>query len=375
MVGITVRLGVVIRRIVPVGLVLLLIGVACGGDDAPAATAIPTVVPTEMPVPLPTVPPRESFDPSAYTNGDLVLEFLEGVVSEREFPLELLPGAPELSKVETAEIWREFLADTRVVIAGRQLVVSVDDYRSNGTTLTHYARDVMFRNGAYSTWAIESTDLTTWNASYLYSSGGDNPTTYVSRGYDGTSSPTLNPPDGGKPLRAGFDGQMRVYEYPECPAIEPILDLPPGVWDVLGLGNRRTEPEALRFGMTQLPEDQVLKLWNELVTDTTTFGNLNAVPMAIFCSDHTGIESMNRFAPHEYRGRPFTWSLRDAREVDDANGVWLDMDYNDDTGVVRHLYLDLRLADDPLRNRFVLNTLDCSVEEGIAYMESAGLLE
>jgi hypothetical protein len=386
-----------------IGLMTLLgITAACGsgGADAtptselqnyPAVESTPMKTVSAVQTPLATlepvinVPTLPPFDIGEFSNSDDIANFMGEVGKEKVLPSELHSTAPELSTNQAAEILREFLADTRVVTVEKTLretrVKRIEDYCDNGVRITIYLRPggLSFTDrqlgaaqryiGLKVLWTVEHSDITAWNEPYIAGSETGNMHISFTRGWDGMGFPQLFPSNQDGYVRLGYDSDehIRVFDHPNCDDPLPVLEYSPDQWQVLGLGAHKKYPEELRTDQPQLDEETLLALWDETWKNTMSFDNLSGLPFLMMCEDHQAID-VNPY--NQTFGEVFSWHLEDGREIN-TNGVWMaKKSDNRNYAQIAPEYRDLRHIDDPYRQVIILDLPDCSIENGLAYVES-----
>jgi hypothetical protein len=250
-----------------------LLVIACAGDDGSSPDPATAILP-------PTVEPPPPFDLDDYFNGDEVVEFLDGLGDERQFPPALMDTSPELDKAVADQLWTDHLSGTRVFEVDDGSVGYVEDYCPNGTgsTIWHEREHEI---GRPFPWTIEPTDLTEWNKPYLTSPTPAQMQTFVARGYDGGGGTIFPPTGSGMPVGSGLGPgapTLRIFDHPGCVEIDPITSVSADQWAILGLGSANLVPEGLRPDQPQLPDDEVVRLAEEFLGDSISFSNMAGVP-------------------------------------------------------------------------------------------------
>ncbi len=367
------------RILVPLAALAML--VACGSDEGlsalPAATPEPA---TPTPEPLPTVAPPPPFNLTDYRKGDQVADLIEGLGAERTFPAELLESAPPLPKEEAAALWNQFLSGTRVVELKIGEVWSVTDYCDRTGTLQFSPNKTNGGNwfiGQHIVWDVKPTELAEWNEPRLVwpnPFGKDRANFVLRSDYSGVEGggKLLPPGDGGRPrTTSGAHGEveMVVFDHPPCVETTPLREFSAAQFDLLGLGGFNLITEKIKPEDPQLGRDELLRTWQDHLTDITVFMNLNSLPWALFCAGGVGINVGRHDWKFRY-GKPFDWRIEDASQVA-KNAIWGYMTYEHNE-IVRFL-IDVEADLDPYISFLAVKNPDCSIEEGLAYLETVAV--
>ncbi len=368
-----------------VPLAALAVLAACGSDEGlaalPAATPVPS---TPTPEPPPTVAPPPAFNLADYRKGDQVTHLMEGLGSERAFPAELLESAPPLPKEEAAALWRQFLSGTRVVEVKIGEVWDVTDYCDRTGTLQFSPNKENGGNwfiGMHIVWDVAPTEYAEWNEPRLVwpnPTGADRANFVLRSDFSGVKGggKLLPPGEGGRPrLSSGDFGEVElvVYDHPQCVEITPLREFSAAQYDLLGFGEFSLISEVIKPEDPQLPRDELLRTWMEFVTDITVFLNLQGTPWAQMCGGAPRGEfsgegiNISRYEWKFLYGSRYTWHLTDARQVA-KNAIWLFVTFEDNT---QWQYLiDIERDLDPYIAFLPVKNPDCSIEQGLAYLET-----
>ncbi len=131
-------MGTIISRLrivaLSASLLLTSVVIACGSDDAPAATAVPATAPAIAAPFVPATPvPPEIFVPATIASVADVSPIeagLLGLGAARTFPEAITQGSETLSGDEASIVWTEFLSDSRVIDSQN---VNMVDFCADGT--------------------------------------------------------------------------------------------------------------------------------------------------------------------------------------------------------------------------------------------------
>ncbi len=143
---------------------LLVLVMACGGNDPPLAP------PTSAPIPTPTREPSSSDISAA---GFELLGLGESV--DDDFPVELQSESPSLPDSEVVELWTEWMSDTVTVIGDEQAT----QFCGDGTGTQLFNSILPEAGGESFRWHVESNSATPWNIVTLVMEY-NNPTLVVS---------------------------------------------------------------------------------------------------------------------------------------------------------------------------------------------------
>jgi hypothetical protein len=230
--------------------------------------------------------------------------------------------------------------------------------------------------GEHSTWRVAHTEFTDWNTPRLVepNPGGGNRYSFLSRNYSGIGGAWLIPPEDGAGPRSksGSESDLRVFDHPGCVEITPATEISASQWALLfPTGVSPRIDEIIPIDSPQLAAADVVKAWESVTSDVVLFYNLNKTPHTFFCADGTGIE-IGRYFSRENYGKSFRWHFEDARQVV-KNAAWLKIDYDDSNLSSRQILTDIEAMVDPYSQIIGLASEDCSIETGVAYLESIDL--
>ena len=353
---------------------LLVVFIACGSDEGLAA--LPTLTPEPTTQPLPTVAPPPPLILTDYRKSDQVVDLIEGLGSERAFPPELLPSAPPLPKEEAAALWNQFLSGTRVVELKIGEVWDITDYCERTGTLQFSPNRGNGGNwfiGMHIVWDVKPTEFAEWNEPRLVwpnPTGLDRANFVLRSDYSGTEGggKLLPPGEGGRPrkISGSSEVELAVFDHPECVEITPLREFSATQFELLGIGEFNLITEVIQPDDPQLSRDELLRIWRDHITDTTTFLNLNGTPWALFCAGGKGI-NVSRYDWKFRYGNPFDWRIEDARQVA-KNAIWIYLTYEHNDR--EQFLVDVELALDPYISFLPVKNPGCSREEGLAYLET-----
>ena len=165
--------------------------------------------------------------------------------------------------------------------------------------------------------------------------------------------------------------ELRVFEFPDCVEIQPLLQLTTGQWEVLALGVWKNIADFIDPEAPQLDEEAVLDGWKQALGDNLVFNNIQGIPSLFICADGTGI-LVDRQGSKELYGRSFTWRLEDARHIA-KNAVFAitEIDfYGTGSSYDQNYFLDVESQLDPYYGFIGVADSDCSIEQGMEYLET-----
>ena len=107
------------------------------------------------------------------------------------------------------------------------------------------------------------------------------------------------------------------------------------------------------------------------------FYNLQGTPSLVLCADGTGV-AVGRYGAKNLYGGTFTWGLEDARHIA-KNAVFFiaEIDiYGGRVPVELSYFLDVEAQVGPYVGRLIgMANPDCSIEQGLAYLETVEVPE
>lgn len=350
------------------GLLVILILSACSSSvvETDTQTAVIEVQPTP-------------FVSSEYVNGDEITTLLLEAGRQRGFPESLLSTSTQVPEDEARSLAFQFLADSRILFVSTdpetqsKTVEFVTDYCDNQTTINRYPfgsyvdRSISpfpYLEGEIQPWNVRHGKSTNWNEPYVGITQV-NQHVRISEGIDGLGLPQIVNSSEGRQVNIGR--QIFVFDLPCCVDPTPILAIGSKEWDLLGLSQMHEVAAGTLVTDPQMEPSERIRVANENFSNLATFNNLNGWPELYFCDDHRGLEL--------HPGSPglrdvFVWSIEDASDVA-TNAIWIVYAYENSDFVRRQLLAnDEELINDPVRGVVAADMTECSIEQGIEYVNT-----